>query len=118
MEEPLLNIIEQTLNHHITGKEFILLVISAIIWEIIYLCIIKKILYKFYPSSDFATALIEIGGFGILGIALFIAILVILLIASVQLVISNWIAIFPCILFWGLIGTLAFLFIRAMIRKK
>jgi hypothetical protein len=63
--------------------------------------------------------LYELGAFGTLGIVVFLSIMAILFIASIQAVIGYGIQMLaPLLLFWGIIATIVILFIKSIRKKK
>lgn len=114
-----MNIIEKTFNRPLRGADLLYMIAAVIIWELLWHLLFKRILCKFKQSSSFARELLDMGGLVILGIAIFLCFIVILLIASIQIIIfEGWKLIFPISFFWSAVGIGAFFFIRAMIRKR
>lgn len=109
------NILDFTLNAPL--NIFRLLILVAV-WYILWHLIIKRILRRCKVTS-FWYELYELGAFGALGLTIFLLIFVILFIASIQAVIEYGIKLLlPLFIFWGGIGTVAILIIRAILKKK
>ena len=109
------NILDFTINAPL--NIFRLLILVAV-WYILWHLIIKRILRQCNVTS-FWYELYELGAFGALGILIFLLILVILFIASIQASLEYGIKmLFPLFIFWGGIGTVTILVIRAIRKKK
>ena len=109
------NIIDFTLNAPL--NIFRLLILVAV-WHILWHLIIKRILRRCKVTS-FWYELYELGALGALGFMIFLLIFVILFIVSIQAVIEYGIKLLlPLFIFWGGIGTVAILIIRAILKKK
>ena len=112
MEE---NILDYTLNAPLS----ILGLFSAVaLWLILWRLVIKRILMRCKVTS-FWYGLYELGALGTLGIVIFLSIIAILFIASIQAVIGYGSKmLFPLFLFWGGFITVAILFIKSIRKKK
>ena len=109
------NILDFTLN---APLDIFTLLISVAVWYILWHLIIKRILRRCKVTS-FWYELYELGALGAFGIMIFLLLLVILFIASIQAVIEYSIKLlFPLFIFWGGIGTVAVLIIRAIRKEK
>ena len=109
------NILDFTLNAPLSI--FRLLILVAV-WYILWNLIIKRILKRCNVTS-FWYELYKLGAFGSLGLTIFLLIFVILFIASIQAVIEYGIKLLlPLFIFWGGIGTVAILIIKAILKKK
>ena len=95
-------------------------VLGAIVatWFLLWHLLLKHILKKCSVTS-FWYELYELGAIGILGILIFLSIILLLLIGSIQAVITFGIQmLFPLALFWGGIITIVVLIVRKNLRKK
>ena len=87
-------------------------------WFVIWNVALKRILRKCKVTS-FWYELYNLGAFGTLGILLFLSLIAILFIGSIQAAIGygiNMLA--PLLLFWGIIATIVILIIKAIRKKK
>lgn len=88
-----------------------------VIWFIVWKLFFEKLLYSCDVSS-FWYGLYELGPFGTFGAILFLGVLIVLFIASIQFAIDVGIKmIFPLILFWGSVITIGIAIIKRL-RKK
>lgn len=103
------NIISYTLNAPFDlGMAIILILLWILLWHLI----IKRILRKCNVTS-FWYNLYELGAFGTMAIVIFINIIIILLIASIEALIELGIKmLFPLAIFWGGVFAFAYLLIR------
>lgn len=94
------------------------LVVVVSTWFVIWHMALKKILRKCKVASIWHE-LYELGAFGTLGILLFLLLIAILFIGSIQAVIGYGIKLlFPLFMFWGVLITIAVLIIRSIRKKK
>ena len=109
------NILDYTLN---ASFDIFRLFKAAAVWFILWHLVIKRILRRCKVTS-FWYEMYELGAFGTLGIVIFLSIVTILLIASVQAVIGYGIKMLaPLLLFWGIITTIVILIIKSIRKKK
>ena len=109
------NIIEFTLNS--TFDIFTLLKAVAV-WYILWHLIIKRILKRSKVTS-FWYEIYELGALSAFGIVMFLAVIVILFIASIQALIEYGIKIlFPMFLFWGGFVSFTIFLIRYINKEK
>ena len=91
---------------------------AVVVWYILWHLIIKRILKRSKVTS-FWYEIYELGIFGALGIVMFLAIIVILFIASIQAIIEYGIKIlFPMFLFWGGFISFTIFLIRYINKEK
>lgn len=94
------------------------LVVVIAAWFVIWHVALKKILRKCKVTS-FWHALYELGAFGTLAILVFLLLIAILFVGSIQAVIEYGIKLlFPLFIFWGGFVTIAILIIKAIRKKK
>ena len=94
------------------------LVIVVAAWFVIWHVALKRILRKCKAPSIWYE-LYELGAFGTLAILLFLSLIAILFIGSIQAAIEYEIKmLFPLFLFWGGFVAIAILIIRAIRKKK
>jgi hypothetical protein len=94
------------------------LLTAVVLWYILWHLVIKRILWKCEVTS-FWYALYELGAFGTFGIVVFLSIIAILFIASIQAVIGYGIKMLVALfLFWGIIVTFVVLIIKHIRKKK
>lgn len=108
------NILDYTLNAPLNLKQAIIFVlVFLLLWHLV----IKRFLRKCNPVS-FWYELYELGPLAALGIVIFLGILVIIFIASVQAIIAFGIKmLLPMVLFWGFLFAFAYHFIRYCKKK-
>ena len=99
--------------YHILGA-----LCAVAVWFAFWHLLLKTLLKKCKVTS-FGHTLYELGAFGTFGVIVFLLIIVILFIASLQAVLSYGVRmIFPLFMFWGGLVTIAILIIRAIRKKK
>ena len=108
------NILDFTLN---APFDIFTLLKIVVVWYILWHLIIKRILKRGKVTS-FWYEIYELGALGAFGIVMFLAVIVILFIASIQAVIEYGIKmIFPLFIFWG--GFISFtIFLIGYINKE
>ena len=88
------------------------LFLAVVVWFALWHLILKRILRKCKVTSIWYE-LYELGAFGTLGLILFLAIIMILFIGSIQAVVEIGAKLlFPLFIFWGIMITVAILIIR------
>ena len=109
------NIIDYTLN---APSDIFILFGSLAVWYILWHFVIKRILRRCKVTS-FWYELYQLGASGTLGIIVFLSIILIIFIASIQAVLGYGIKmLFPLFIFWGGIVAIAILIIRYIRKKK
>lgn len=109
------NILDYTLNAPL--DIFSLLKVFAV-WCILWHLVIKRILQR-CKATSFWHELYELGAFGTFGVIVFLLIIAIIFVASLQAALSYGIRmLFPLFIFWGGLVTIAILIIRAIRKKK
>lgn len=109
------NILDYTLN---APLDIFILFKALAVWYILWHLVIKRILRRCKVTS-FWYGLYELGAIGTFGVIVFLSIIVILFIASLQAALSYGIKmLFPLFIFWGGIVTIAILIIRSIRKKK
>lgn len=109
------NILDYTLN---APFDIFRLFIASAVWYVLWHLVIKRILQRCKVTS-FWYELYALGAFGTLGVMLFLFVVVILFIASLQAALSYGIKmLFPLFIFWGGFVTIAILIIRSIRKKK
>lgn len=109
------NILDYTLN---APSNIFRLFIAFAMWYVLWHLVIKGILRRCKVTS-FWYELYKFGAFGNFGVMLFLLVIAILFIASVQAVLSYGIKmLFPLFIFWGGLVTIAILIIRSICKKK
>ena len=94
------------------------LVVVIAAWFVIWHVALRKILRKCKVTSIWYE-LYELGAFGTLGILLFLSLIAILFIGSIQAAIEYEIKLlFPLFIFWGGLITIAVLIIKSIRKKK
>ena len=109
------NILDFTLN---APFDIFTLLKAVVVWYILWHLIIKRILKRSKVTS-FWYKIYELGILGALGIVMFLSIIVILFIASIQAIIEYGIKIlFPMFLFWGGFISFTIFLIRYINKEK
>lgn len=91
---------------------------AVAVWVALWYLLLKRLL-KRRKVTSFWYGLYELGALGTLGLVVFLALIVILFIASIQAILSYGTSLlFPLILFWGGIVAIAILIIRYIHKKK
>ena len=109
------NILDFTLN---APFDIFTLLKAVFVWYILWHLIIRRILGRCRVTS-FWHELYELGAFGTLAIVIFVLIMVILFISSIQAVIEYGIKLlFPLFVFWGIFIAIAILIIRSISKNK
>ena len=109
------NILDYTLN---APLDIFILFIALAVWYILWHLVIKRILRRCKVTS-FWYSLYELGAFGTFGIIIFLLVIAILFVASLQAALSYGIKmLFPLFIFWGGFVTIAILIVRSIRRKK
>ncbi len=105
-----MNIIEWLNTNFDAGDAMICGLIALVVWIILWKLLVCKILEKCNPGS-FGYGLSELGAVGCFGVLVFFLIIAVLLVASVQAVITYGIKmLFAVLLFWGgIIAVLIFI---------
>ena len=106
------------LNTPLTIYHILWALCAVAIWFAFWHLLLKKLL-KRRKVTSFGYALYELGSFGTLGVIVFLLLIAILFIGSIQAVIKSEIKLlFPLFIFWGGVITIAILIIRAIRKKK
>ena len=99
--------------YHILGA-----ICAVAVWLSFWNLLLKRLLKK-CDITSFGYELYELGAFGTLGILIFLLLIAILFIGSIQAVIGYGIKLlFPLFIFWGGFVAIAILIIRAIRKKK
>ena len=109
------NILDYTLN---APLDIFILLVALAVWYILWHLVIKRILQRCKVTS-FWYSLYELGAFGTFGVIVFLSIIVIVFIASLQAALNYGIKmLFRLFIFWGGFVTIAILIIRSIRKKK
>ena len=112
------NIIEFLNSHYDAGDALISSIIALAAWSILWRLIFQRLLRRCNVTS-FWYELYELGALGTFCILIFLLIIAVLFVASLQAVLcygTN--LLFPLIIFWGGITTIAILIIRYIRKDK
>ena len=106
------------LNTPLTVYHILWTLCAVAVWFASWHLLLKRLLKKCKVTS-FWYGLYELGCFGILAVIVFLLLIAILFIGSIQAVIGYGIKLlFPLFIFWGGFVTIAILIIRAIRKKK
>lgn len=106
------------LNSQLTKYHILGILCAVVVWFAFWHLILKRLLRKCKVTSIWYE-LYELGAFGTLGILIFLSLIAILFIGSIQAVIGYGIKLlFPLFIFWGGLLTIAILIIRSIRKEK